>query len=291
MVAPLSPVVIRKAAEELVKKRQSPPVDHRRLKTGYILMLDVLGFKEMVSKDKGEDFIDLWTGIRDTLFTKKFEVEGRIKAIEIDLLCLSDTIIICLSLKEGKSKVNPRLLLSIMPQILDSFFMDLFRKKVFMRGAISFGQYRCDMNSSIVMGKALDEAYEWHEVTEWIGVILTPSAKYALDQYILNSPLGDPLTTILENRFIRYDVPFKKDVNIETFTFVWFFVGRTDKERVQVLGEILGILSEVKYSISTALKYENTIKLVKSLLVVDLQNYKQLQASQTPLLTPKEGNS
>ena len=45
-----------------------------------------------------------------------------------------------------------------------------------IRGVISFGEF--DTVDNIFVGKAVDEAATWHELADWIGVHLTPSAEY-----------------------------------------------------------------------------------------------------------------
>lgn len=45
-------------------------------------------------------------------------------------------------------------------------------------GAISYGEY--SIADNIMLGYAVDESASWHETTDWIGVILTPSAKMYL---------------------------------------------------------------------------------------------------------------
>lgn len=259
---------------------------HTRLKQGYVLMLDVLGFKDMVSKDLGEEFINKWVEIRARIMEKKSQLEEKIKDVEIDILCLSDTVIICIALKPMKHELKPDLLISIIPSILDSFFMELFRDKIFMRGAISYGQYRCDMDSNIVMGKALEEAYEWHDVTDWIGVILSPSAKYASEAFVLNGDINNPLVKIVVDRFIKFNVPFKAGISLETYSFNWLKCGDREQDRLKLLTDITSVFSGVKYTTNTSTKYENTMTFVKSVLPVDVQRVKEQEAIRRALVVP-----
>jgi len=156
-----------------------------RVKKGYVMMFDVLGFKEFVSKRKDVDFFEIWSQIRKSLIEKKVELEEQSSLLDIDVLCLSDTLIVCMSFK-NKTKLDPRLLLGLLPKLIDTFFHFRFMEGIFFRGAISFGEYRCDMLNNIAMGNAIDEAYEWHELTDWIGVILSPSAEFAYEKYKLD---------------------------------------------------------------------------------------------------------
>lgn len=278
---------IRKAAEELVKKQQRKPDDHRRLKTGYVLMLDVLGFKDFVSKDSGENFFSIWFVIRERLLSKKAELEEKHKSLEIDVLCLSDTLIICVSMK-GNPKTDPRFLLILIPMLIDTFFIDMFESKIFFRGAISFGNFRCDMNLNIAMGNALDEAYEWHETTDWIGIIMTPSANFAMEKILLDTADNDAILSEVRGRFVQYSIPFKIANIFLTRAFVWWNIPPEEKDKLKRLSNILGTLSSIMLSPSIVNKYQNTINFIINQMKFDMQIAKKQRFKDTELLGPEQ---
>jgi hypothetical protein len=130
-------------------------------KTGYVMVLDVLGFRDTVSKYKADEFIELWKETRGKLIRIKKGLFEWTEQVVLDILFMSDTIIICASL-ENNARDNElgRRLIFIFPTLIDYFFMDFFQKNFYLRGAISYGSFRYDADLNIVMGEALDEAYE-----------------------------------------------------------------------------------------------------------------------------------
>ena len=74
-----------------------------------------------------------------------------------------------------------------------------------IRGATSVGDFI--FNEGRFLGPAVDEAAEWYEAADWIGVHLTPSAKFSLTQ---------PL-----DHWVNYPPPFKKGPSWETPCINW----------------------------------------------------------------------
>ena len=83
------------------------------------------------------------------------------------------------------------------------FFYDLIMMEIPVRGAISCGQLYSDIKNNIIFGKALTEAYKYSEAQDWIGFILTPSAKMRLDN--LKSPANDL------NNYACHNIPYNKE--------------------------------------------------------------------------------
>jgi len=70
------------------------------------------------------------------------------------------------------------------------FMFVLLRRTIPIRGALACGQFYAGKTSSLYIGPALLEAYEWGENQNWIGYLLCPSSVNKL------SELGFPI----ENR-------------------------------------------------------------------------------------------
>ena len=66
-----------------------------------------------------------------------------------------------------------------------------------LRGAISYGEYM--VKDNIMIGYAVDEAASWHETTDWIGVVLSPSAQIKVN--------GNNLEAITEYKHIPFKIP------------------------------------------------------------------------------------
>lgn len=249
----------------------------KKSKHGYVMMLDVLGFKEYVSKQTNHDFFSIWKALKkDVTRSKEILEKGDPKYEDIwhlDVLCLSDTLVLCLSCIQANKKLTEASLGHFIV-IIESFFMHSFKQGVFFRGAISFGDFICDTKNNIAMGNAIDEAYEWHNSTDWIGIILTPSAKFALDKVKMHLPLGCLLEKNLSSRFVEYDVPFKSPICFKTFAFVWFNIPDDIISKGLILSNILDVFSGLTYSKSIISKYINTLAFVEKQLCLDIMEYK-----------------
>ncbi|MDP3113708.1 MAG: hypothetical protein Q8M98_02930 [Candidatus Cloacimonadaceae bacterium] len=258
-----------KLFKDTIKKLNADPAT--RIKEGYVIMLDVLGFRDLISRRFGFTFFKIWADIKQSLLDKKEGLEKKIKPLDIDVLCLSDTLVVCISMKT-RNKIDPRILLSLIPQLIDCFFWEQFTKRVFFRGAISYGKYQCDIVNNIAMGEAIEEAYDWHSLSEWIGVVLTPSALYAKEKYIIENPNDTSICTILNDRFVEYPIPFKESKIYNTNACVWFKVTKDIKKNQQLLAQVLLVFSEIKHLHSVAAKYSNTLEFIKTRLGLNQTN-------------------
>lgn len=166
---------------------------------GIVTFLDVLGWKGLWQSNR--DAVDhLSRLVRDTR-NKAIEIvkaynekerakDVRYKDMKIKVLSISDTIVF---LTDTESITA----LSFHAQLCSWILEYALSKKLPLRGAISYGEFTESEN--IMLGPAIDEAAAWHESTDWIGVILTPSAK----MYVRN----EKIPYIIDN----YDnIPFKK---------------------------------------------------------------------------------
>lgn len=159
-------------------------------KKGIVTFLDVLGWKGLwqSNKDAVNHLKELVHDTREkakeiiSLYNKKEKAKDvRYKDIEIKVLSISDTIVFL-------TEVTSITVLSLHAQLCSWLLEYAISKKIPLRGAISYGEFIESEN--IMLGPAIDEAAAWHESTDWIGVVLTPSAKmYVRDEkvpYIIN---------------------------------------------------------------------------------------------------------
>lgn len=277
MSAHLSPEAIKKAAQKLSERKQSPSQDIRRVKTGYVMMLDVLGFRETVSKRSGSDFFEIWSSIQKTLKKAKEERDNNSKYItSLDLLFLSDTLVLCESPKKGYEKIfKDKLILMGLPFLIDSIFLPfMLEHHVFFRGAISYGEYEYDKELQIIMGDAIDEVSEWYEKTDWVGLILTPSAEYAIES-INNNPktkIHKDLNRLFK-RFRKYEqIPFKVGTPpVCHYAFYWFQDTDDINQLKTNLSTIQDLFAQIKHLPSFSVKYWNAFKFIRFCIEQDIE--------------------
>lgn len=245
-----------------------------REKTGYVMMLDILGFKEHISKTGLTGFFKFWKELRyQIILTCTILNNDKHSDCVIDTMFLSDTIVICVS----RGSYNPdscENLIEKVSLILDIVYLPSVQKRFFFRGAISFGKFVCDVESNIAMGDAIIEAYEWYSATEWIGVILSPSAKYAVDRLHLGEPLNRKCHEEIDNNFVLYKAPLKSGNSLLTYAYIWFAVSSDNTANGNTLLFILENLTTQSFTTSIVSKYENTLAFVRSVLDVDIDKYR-----------------
>ncbi len=236
-------------------------MNRENFRDGYVLMLDMLGFKERTADIKS-DFIDCWRALKKDIQRTAREMKYGYD-IHINTLFLSDTIIICFSLKKNDHCDLNTLLLSI-PELIQSFFLKYMEKSgIFFRGALSFGKFIFLSKENIVMGPALNEAAEWYESTDWIGIILTPSAECKLR--LIKTELYESIA--MYDDFVEYKIPLKPGFpNISRFSIMW--IGRHEYRSGDndVLGRVLRTFASISHSPKYSSKYINTIRYIEDIL-------------------------
>lgn len=170
---------------------------------GAVTFLDVLGWKGIWNNHPNAlaELVKFISNIRDDidLFNYNYNVKAKLKNrnksdISTEVKSISDTIVLFTEAKEKNAEEVIRLHADYCAYVLE----EALKRKFPLRGAISYGKY--DNSLNIMIGPAVDEAAAWHESTDWIGVILTPSAQMALKSKD-------------QGMIITYDnIPFKKNI-------------------------------------------------------------------------------
>lgn len=192
--------------------------DHKVITdNGAVCFLDVLGWKGIWQQNSAA-IESLHSLIIET--TKKAEEisleyseekEFRGKDVVTKVISISDTIAMFTS---GTPKVTIEIQARICAWLIDYAFM----QEIPLRGAISYGEYAIKEN--IMLGYAVDEAASWHELTDWIGVVLTPSAFFKVK--------GEEIQSICEYS----NIPFKKSEKNLTLCVDWSLQDNTDSMRI-----------------------------------------------------------
>ncbi|WP_441292258.1 hypothetical protein ACSRUE_19290 [Sorangium sp. KYC3313] len=129
--------------------------------------IDVLGWKGIWLRRTGPEVV---RHLKKLVDTAEMMVRG---ADETKVLSISDTIVL---LTIGEPKIGLQLHGDVTAQMI----CDSISYGLPLRGATACGQFFVEP-PSILVGPAVDEAASWHEATDWIGVIQTPSAFLAYD--------------------------------------------------------------------------------------------------------------
>ena len=208
---------------------------------GAVTFLDVLGWKGIWERNSDaiarlQDLIckinEKAKEISDEYTRSVTEFRGKDNIIKV--LSISDTIAF---FTEGSVKNA----IEIHAKLCAWTIAYAFEQELPLRGAISYGSY--SISDNIMLGYAVDEAASWHESTDWIGVILTPSAQINLRN---NKP-----EYVIEYK----NIPFKKKINTLNLCVNWSF--EDEDEFIKIINEKGPHIPEI------APKYLNTLEFLE----------------------------
>jgi hypothetical protein len=255
--------------DEEVEFISPPPVkteDEETVRTGVVAFLDALGTKGLgVNGDIGS----ILKARRNIRSTAQLHLEGPPPVFVGPYLPLGILLLVAHYLnmaQKGASVAGAKVVLFSDTYVLTAWGPDEPRKLlpwfsgvisqvvkhaaveqgVFLRGAVSIGSFVQAPDG--LFGPAVTDAAYWYEEADWIGVILTPSAKYGYDRNLVDSLPVDDL--------VNYLVPLHDEKTIETWAVAW--PGRDPKTRTSLLD---------KFSANPVLprdesKYRNTLQFV-----------------------------
>lgn len=169
-------------------------------KYGVVALLDALGTKGRWERESPNTIINKWDEFINN-YKKVISKKGRRKTHGISFHAFSDTVIITVS----GSDHNDILLTAGLE--ISSFVLFALSRRIFFRGCLSFG--RIFVGDQIIIGPAIDEAVQYFESSEWIGVSLTPSAIDAI-----RKPSFQKLIKFekYKDYFVKYKIPMKTKI-------------------------------------------------------------------------------
>ncbi len=188
------------------------------IREGFIIMMDILGYKDFVTKKFDyNDFFDVWRDLKYTIESSQETIKKRIPSFDIYITGFSDTYFICISFQDRFVKENTDdieycflFINHFLPELLHKSLLS----KIYLRGAISFGEYAIDTENNIIIGEALNDAAEWCESTNWMGIILSPSAAIQLEK-VMKRPDGDGESlhrkALILSMYATYPIPYKNN--------------------------------------------------------------------------------
>ena len=131
-------------------------------RTGYIALLDVLGFSELISRESRNDDLQRYFDAIDVATSS----DGQ----PVEFVLFSDTIVI------SAPDDSEHSLLAVLRAA--SFAMHyLLAAGLPVRGAISHGGYLRSQSEKgvLIAGAAFVEAYRFEKAQNWVGILVTPS--------------------------------------------------------------------------------------------------------------------
>ncbi len=210
---------------------------------GAITFLDFLGWKGLWQlkneADALEQVSNLIEDFRDRLeqLSQKYYKEAGNIPIS-SLISISDTIAV-FTPETSHAKICD--LLKLHAKFAKYVLENCCAAGFAIRGAISYGQYSVVKN--IMIGPGIDECASWHEMGNWIGVHLTPTAQINWEHEKES-----------EQCIRRYDVPMKPGFRAD-YCVLWEF---SEENFYSLTKNVKALLPEI------ASKYMNTQKFLQS---------------------------
>lgn len=184
------------------------------MKNGAITLLDVLGWSGIWQRrsdaiDALERLLDKAEKKIDEHFSSDKDSHKRvIDGLSVEIRSISDTIALV-----TYGDINKAIAYQ---SILNSYLISLsIQELIPLRGATSYGQLI--IRNNIMVGPAVDEVASWYEMSDTIGVFLTPSALLQIDPKKLR---------IVPPVLVSEDIKIKGHANFKTLSVNWVSIWR-----------------------------------------------------------------
>lgn len=177
--------------------------------SGVVTFLDVLGWKGIWQRKQNPitDLEQLVKSIskKSQLLSRGIKLsEKEIISPETKVMIISDTIVIFTE----SARKNATNTIDLHGSLCIEAIPLSITKGIPLRGATSYGEVIISRNNSIYAGKAIDEAAAWHELGDWIGVFMAPTANFVYE------PSSSGV-------WIQYQPPLKGGKKLATYTVNW----------------------------------------------------------------------
>lgn len=227
-------------------------------KFGIVVMLDILGWKNLITVDNVKEYADILNSLRTKILDILLRVTDDSEDFNVDISIFADTIVILINNDGPFNELN-------IFNIISSFLTDSLKKGIAFRGAISRGRYYTNLSKNIFIGEAYYEAAQYCESTNWAGVIITPLLRKDLLQ-------NNSIENLKEINIVKYDeIPFKQDFKkdldlvLVPYREHWIDCERGSSVYTDFKSLYKKIMENKDCQNSTNGKYNNTIKFIEYL--------------------------
>lgn len=242
-----NPEKVNKIKRRIQKKEKALPE-----KKGVILFLDLLGTKGIWKRMKKKDIVENWSKLKLELKSNFIKVMEDLTSPNVS--SFSDTIIITLEFAndDDRNEILKRLGRAIWSSIVLS--MNLDRP---IRGCFSVGDFHHEETS--FFGQAVDDAAEYNELPQWIGISAAPSGNEIIEQIFRN----DQYTI---NQYYRKQIlPLKNMIEQDAWVVDWPKIMKLEGEdpnlQLKEVCELMDRKLSEGFDVGISLKWRNTRKI------------------------------
>ena len=231
------------------KEKLQNKAEHPQETSGIVSIIDILGTKGSWKGSKPTNIHKNW----NKLIHNTRSLLGSENSFEdkSTLVTFSDTMFITV---KGKNADD---LLCAFSKTIWSVIVESIRMDMPIRGCVSCGKFF--LQNNFFTGKAVDEAAQYYQLPQWIGISAAPSAHSVINNMITKS------TDLANQYFARHDIPLKNSIEQDAWVVNW---PRQCDEHEDVADD--DVLSSIEQTIDrklgsltdidAALKWRNTRK-------------------------------
>ena len=155
---------------DTTQKNTTPTDDWEVTANRFVAYIDIMGFKDMVAREKHEDIYKLMIRMKERInFSERVDWSYE-KSTFVRTTTYSDSIMIY-SKDRTDNSLNSFLC------TIASIIGDLFLEEIPFKGAVAFGKMTLDTKNSIFFGQPLIDAYLLEEELHFYGVVIHATAE------------------------------------------------------------------------------------------------------------------
>lgn len=240
----------------------------------FICIIDLLGTKGIWTEDNVEKYFEVITEVNKTLEAGKLHFQDKAKdqPLEFDFTSFSDTLVITL-INQKRDNYFFEQYIESFSQIILGIFQSYFGHYFFARGAISFGDI--EKRGRHFVGPAVDDAAEYFELQDMIGICLTPKTTLATEYAIEWNLKG--LNKTIDKFIVKYKTPLKNKLELNLFQINWvkeFLEPQVDQLPLTPIARLSMFLSKRNIPTVAVSKFTNTISFFNYVIEKENNNIK-----------------
>jgi hypothetical protein len=193
------------------------------MKESVICILDILGTKGIWAEKNIDTYFKIIDDINSELLTPaKMEFAKLLNrnVAELDFISFSDTLVVTLIKKDVDEQKDPYFFYEVIngfSRLILGIIQFYFSSNFFARGAISFGKIAKKGNHFV--GPAVDDAAEYFELGDMIGVGFTPKATLAMDYAV--EWQNKYFSRLIGQYVVKYQTPLKNKSVLNLYQIDW----------------------------------------------------------------------
>jgi hypothetical protein len=229
-----------------------------------ICILDLLGTKGIWTEESAARYFKAIDEVEAKFVSIKEEHKQLLQTakMEFDFMSFSDTLVITLMKTEEDKEKDPYFFHEVIAdfsRLILGTIQIYLANSFFVRGAVSFGNMEKRGNHFI--GPAVDDAAEYFELPDMIGVCFTPKATIAMDYAIEWQKKF--FNNSINQYVIKYKTPMKNKTELELYQINWikhFFDDEKRPNEISAEASLSIFLSKRNIPQIATSKFVNTIK-------------------------------